>query len=76
MAIKRYFIGRQGPFNYDDESTYRTTDHAGDTKEAFVTEGQMRVGEPATDPEHVVPLGDLVITIQKIRNKAYFFSSF
>lgn len=72
MATKRYFIGRQGPFTYDDESIYRTTDHAGDTKEAFTTEGQMRVGEEPTDPEHVPRYVDFL----QLRNKAYFFSSF
>lgn len=52
MADKEFFVGSFGPYIFDDTDvvTSRSGTFDGETREAFMTEGQMWVGE---DPSYV-----------------------
>ena len=60
MAEKYFYAGSMGPFIYDDTDQYRSTSYVpGEYREAFITDGQIRIGEAPTHDEHVVRLQDV-----------------
>lgn len=72
MATKKYYTASEGPITWDSTQVYRRGDWAGQFLEAFITDGQCRIGGEPTHDEHVPRWRD----IKSLRNKAYFFSSF
>jgi len=60
MAKKFFYAGSMGPYIYDDTDQYRSTSYVpGEYREAFITDGQVRIGEAPSHDEHVVRLQDL-----------------
>lgn len=76
MARKTYYIGSQGPFFYDEGESLPNDDN-GKTQMAFITEGQMRVEGPPTQPSQTVRLEDIegALSVNMFTEKAQLLVS-
>jgi len=56
--------GSLGPYIYDDEDEYSNSHFYGETREAFITDGQCRVQQAPVHEEHVVRLQDIQYMVE------------
>ena len=61
MAIREFYIGSSGPFEYDDADTINnpTSGLHGEFQQALLSEGQVKVLTTPVDSEEIVRLTDL-----------------
>lgn len=74
MAERKVYIGSVGPFLYDDAELVDDPDGdwAGETQEAFITDGQGKVGTTPSEDHHIVRLEDLGANAQAIIGQHIF----
>jgi len=61
MAIREFYIGTSGPFEYDDADTISnpTSGLHGESYQALLSEGQMKILTAPVDNEEVIRLNEL-----------------
>jgi hypothetical protein len=61
MALRKFYVGSLGPFEYDDTDAIDDADgdFSGESYNAIVTSGQLRIGEVPSDSMHAVRKSEL-----------------